>query len=324
MVQKNIRDLWYLVVKFTVMTALMLLMGFILPRLMPGNPFTGTADYALPPEAFASFAEYYAPDQSLWQQLGLYIRHLAQFDLGYSFCYKLPVFQLVAGRIGWTLFVSLAALLCAACLAVPAGALAALTSRRERDRMAVMTTIMVNSIPVFLIAFFIQLVVAYGLNWLPAQGAHAPDTIPFSSGFYLDVLRHGALPVLSVVIFLTPSIFLLTRNIVMRVKKEKYVAMARYLNLGNSTINMRYVLKNSMPEIVGKLNIHFVYAVSGTLFAEIIFSYPGLGSLTKVAVDARDYPLIQGIFFFVGLYGVSVNLFFEWLQRRLNPWQTPR
>ena len=319
----KIRNICYFVLKFIVMMALMLLMGFILPRLMPGNPFTGAGDYALPQETFASFAEYYAPGQSLWLQFKLYLQHLARLDLGYSFYYKLPVFQLVTGRIGWTLFISLAALAWAAFIAVPAGMFSALTSRRERDRMAVAACVIVNSIPIFLIALFIQLAVAYGLNWLPAQGAYAPGTTLFSREFYPDVLRHGALPVLSVVIFLFPSIFLLTRNIVTRIKKEKYVSLARYLNLRDSTVNIIYILKNSLPEIVGKMNIHFVYAVSGTLFAEIIFSYPGLGMLTRTAVESRDYPLIQGIFFFIGLYGVSVNLFFEWIQSRLNPWRTP-
>ena len=68
-------------------------------------------------------------------------------------------------------------------------------------------------------------------------------------------------------------------------------------------------------------SIAIVLTVAGTLFAEIIFTYPGLGSLTKIAVDARDYPLIQGIFLFLGFYGIVVNMIFEWIQHRLNPWQ---
>ena len=303
------------------MMALMLVLGFILPRMMPGNPFTGLGDQALPPDIFKSFSEYYAPGQSVWYQFGLYIKHLAHFDLGYSFYYKLPVLGLVEGRIGWTLFLSLTSLILATLIAVPAGVWAAMNARSRQGRAAVLVNVVIQSTPVFLIALFLQLFVSYRWHLLPPQGAYTPGVIKFTSAFYPDALKHAVLPILAIIIWMVPSLFILTRNVVMRVKREKYVEMARFMNVKTAEINRSYILRNAAPEIVSKLNINFVAAVAGTLFAEIIFSYPGLGSLTKLAVDARDYPLIQGIFLFLGLYGITLNMIFEWIQRRLNPWQ---
>lgn len=317
----NLHKIIDITLKFASMLALMLFLGFIVPRMMPGNPFTTSTEFSLPPDLQARFAEYYAPGQSIWFQFWSYLKHLAHFDLGYSFYYTLPVTELIGGRMGWTLFLSLASLILATLIAVPSGAWAAMHSRRGRGRLAVLLNVIVQATPVFLIALFLQLFIAYRAHLLPPQGAYTPGIAKFSSAFYPDALKHAILPVLAVVISLAPSIFLLTRNVVLRVKNEKFVELARLMNVSSRTLNRGYILRNSLPEIVGKLNINFVYAVAGTLFVEIIFSYPGLGSLTKIAVDARDYPLIQGIFLFVGLYGITVNMIFEFIQRRLNPWQ---
>ena len=303
------------------MLALMLFLGFIVPRMMPGNPFTASVDFTLPPDLQTRFAEYYAPGQSIWFQFWLYLKHLVRFDLGYSFYYNLPVIELIGGRMGWTLFLSLTSLTLATFIAVPSGAWAAMHSRRGWGQLAVLFNVIVQATPVFLIALFLQLFIAYRAHLLPPQGAYTPGITKFSSAFYPDALKHAILPVSAVVISLVPSIFILTRNVVMRIKNEKFVELARLMNVSSRTLNRGYILRNSLPEIIGKLNINFVYAVAGTLFVEIIFSYPGLGSLTKIAVDARDYPLIQGIFLFIGLYGITVNMIFEFIQRRLNPWQ---
>ena len=318
---RSIRAIWPLVFKFGIMMALMLILGFIVPRMMPGNPFNSVGDRSMPPEVFQNFSAYYAPGQSVWYQFGLYLKHLAHFDLGYSFYYKLPVLGLISGRLGWTLLLSLTSLIIATLLAVPGGIWAAMNSRHGQGQLAVLGNIVIQSIPIYLIALFLQLFVAYRWHLLPSQGAYTPGITKLTSAFYPDALKHAILPILAICISLVPSIFILTRNVVMRIKKEKFVELARFMNVKPAALNRRYILRVSLPEIISKLNINFVYAVAGTLFVEIIFSYPGLGSLTKIAVDARDYPLIQGVFLFLGFYGIAVNMIFEWIQRRLNPWQ---
>jgi peptide/nickel transport system permease protein len=322
MVLSRIRAIGRPILKFIILLALMLVLGFIVPRIMPGNPLTSSEGRNLPSDIFQSFSGYYAPDQSIWQQFVLYIGHLAKLDLGYSFFYKLPVFNLILLRLPYTLFLSLVALILATLVAVPSGLWSAINSRKESDRIAVLGNVVIQSVPVFLIAVFLQLFIAYRWHFLPSQGAYTPGIMPFTTEFWPDALRHSILPIVAVFICLVPSIFLLTRSITMKVKKEKYVELAGYLNIKKGTIRSLYILRNSLPEIISKLNIHFVMALAGTVFVEIIFSYPGLGTLTKTAVDARDYPLIQGIFLFLGVYGILVNLLFEWFQRRINPWQS--
>lgn len=316
----NIKAIGGITGKFILMMALMVLLGFIVPRLMPGNPLTSSVDRALPPDTLLYFTQYYAPEESIWYQLWLYAKHLLRFDLGHSFYYGMPVLELITGRLGWTLFLSLTALLLAYTIAIPMGIWSALSTKRYKDSVAVFSNIVAQSVPVFLIALLIQLVIAYRLNWLPAQGAYTPGITPENSGYYSNVALHSVLPLTALVISLIPSIFILTRNVIMRVKNESFVELARYLNINQNNINNKYILRNSLPEIVSKLNIGFVYAIAGTIFVEIIFSYPGLGTLTKIAVDGRDYPLIQGIFLVIGFYGILVNIVFDFIQQRLNPW----
>ncbi len=87
--------------------------------------------------------------------------------------------------------------------------------------------------------------------------------------------------------------------------------MAYYLNIDETQVHNKFIFKNIVPEILGKLNVQFIYAITGSLFAEAVFSYPGLGQLLKTAASGRDYPLIQGILILVCLYGLAVNLLFE-------------
>ena len=79
------------------------------------------------------------------------------------------------------------------------------------------------------------------------QGAYTPGITPFSAAFWPDALKHAVLPILAVVIYLVPSIFILTRNVVLKVKREKYVELARFMNVAAPTINRSYILRNSLP-----------------------------------------------------------------------------
>ena len=94
--------------------------------------------------------------------------------------------------------------------------------------------------------------------------------------------------------------------------------MANYLNIAKEDINRKFIFYNMIPEILGKLNIQFIYAITGSIFVESIFSYPGMGHLLKIATSSRDYPLMQGILLLIAFYGLFVTLIFEFLLKRFT------
>ncbi|SDL01458.1 ABC transporter permease [Natronincola ferrireducens] len=313
------------VVNSIMLFILLVIMSFILPRLIPGNPISifqedvHIFNTVLPEDTFNRFQEYYAPHLSLREQFIIYIKNITSFDLGYSFYYGYPVVELINGRIGWTLILSIMSILIASFIAIPMGIKSALSSKSITDKMLMYCNVLLQGIPIFLVALLIQRFFAYKLQLFPSQGAYSLRLNPTVPIFIMDAMYHMILPLLTSTIALIPSNYLLTRNVVMRIKEEPYVKLAYYNNVHEASIKYHYIFKNSLPEIISKLNIHFVYAVAGTLFVEMIFNYPGIGGLLRIAVSSRDYPLIQGIFLYVAIYAIVINIIFEWILYEVSP-----
>lgn len=304
--------------------SLITLLSFALPRLIPGSPlFVSASDLhvlntVLPEETFNSFKEYYAPEKPVAEQLAIYIKNLVRFDLGSSFYYKMPVAEIIAGRIGWTLLLSFVSISISALLGIPMGLNAA--RRGGRGGKYLLSCFMaLQSLPVFVLAIVFQLLFCFKFHIFPSGGAYTLGMNANIIDLSVDVVKHSVLPVIILVLVELPPIFSLTYNVCARTKEEPYVEMARYFNLSDRLIKFKYVLKNSLPEILSKMNIQFLYAISGILFVEVVFSYPGIGTLLKVAASSRDYPLLQGILLITGFYGVVINLIFELIIKKVNP-----
>lgn len=304
-----------IIYKYAIYIFLILIISFILPRIIPGSPLsysqydTYILNQSLPEETFNIFKEYYAPQKNIFKQFILYLNNLIHFDLGYSFYYRMPVTGLITGRLPWTLLLSFSSLLISSIIAINLGIKTSLNKKYSKFKMIIM--IAVQSMPSFLIAVIIQGILGYRLKILPAWGAYTPGIEFFSINFYIDVIKHIILPLIALIVCEIPGIYIITYNSTQKIKKENYITFATYLNINKDDIKYKFVFKNIVPELLGKINIQFVYAITGSIFVEAIFSYPGIGILLKNATSSRDYPLMQGILLLVCLYGLIVNLIFE-------------
>ncbi len=301
--------------KYSAYIFLILFISFILPRIIPGSPLsyaqydTYILNQSLPEETFNAFKEYYAPDKPVYQQFILYLKHLSNFDLGYSFYYRMPVISLVKGRLPWTLLLSFSSLIISSITAITLGIKTSLTGKSSRLKMMLM--IGVQAMPTFLAAVLIQGIAGYRLKLFPAWGAYTPGIEFFTPKFYKDVLLHFILPFFTLTICEIPGIYILAYNSTQKIKKENYVIFANYLNIDEKQIQTKFIFKNIIPELLGKINVQFIYAITGSIFIEAIFSYPGIGLLLKSATSGRDYPLMQGILIITCLYGLAINFIFE-------------
>lgn len=304
---------------------LIVLISFALPRLIPGSPlFAAQTDLhalnsLLPEETFRAFSDYYAPDKSMGEQLMLYLGHLLRFDLGYSFYFRLPVTEVITARIAWTVFLALVSLIIAALIGVLSGVNLALAKNARRGKLALRFFSLCQSLPVFVTAIILQIIFCYRLGWLPSSGAYTPGAAVDGPAFIFDIAVHALLPLAILVVAEVPGIFLLTYSVSTRIRRAQYVEMAYYLNLSDKVVRHNYVLRNALPEVLSKLNIQFLYAVSGILFVEAVFSYPGMGTLLRIAASSRDYPLLQGILLCSGLYGLVVNWLFVLATKKISP-----
>lgn len=306
-------------IKYFVYMSLIIAISFILPRSIPGSPlFAMVEDISsvdtMTQDALKAFERYYSPELPLLDQFTKYVKNLLNLDFGYSFYYKMPVLQLIKERVGWTLLLSFLSIGISSIIGIFLGIRSGLRGRESK--LLVSAFISIHATPTFLIAAIFQIIIAYKLRLLPATGAYTIGTSFGQAGYILDVIRHMILPLLVLVISQIPPIYLFAKNSTANVKKEQYVKMASYLKINKKDLYLKYILKNIIPELLGRLNLQFVSAITGSIFVEAVFSYPGLGQLLRSAISYRDYPLLQGILLVCCTYGIIVNYIFELVSLR--------
>ena len=317
----NLKKILLTFLKYAAYLFLVIVISFILPRLIPGSPLFVLAGegsgYAneIPASLLASFEAYYSPNEPLYIQFLRYLRNLSRFDMGISLSYKTSVFDRVAGATRWTLQLTVPTIIISTILGLAIGVMMGL-AKKKRGALLVPPLLTLQSVPTFLLAALAQIVLAYRLRIFPPTGSVTPGVLPGQEGYLLDMLEHMILPLGTLILSETPAIAIFAYNSTLRVKSMPYVSFAKYMNIDPGKVQLHYIVRNIMPDFLGRLNIQVVACIMGSLFVESIFSYPGVGQLLRHAINHRDYPLMQGILLICSLYGVFVNFVFDIINER--------
>ncbi|MGF7056403.1 ABC transporter permease [Brassicibacter mesophilus] len=312
------------IAKSSFFLCLIILMSFILPRLIPGSPlFLYDSDVhalnsVMSEETFVIFSDYYNVDKGIFDQFFTYLGQLMRLDFGYSFYFRAPVSDIILGRAKWTLLLSGISLCISSIIGICFGLNISIKQNMKREKKWMQFFTITQAFPVFIIAIIAQILFCFKLNIFPSSGAYTVGGLS-KLNYAADIMKHLTLPVIVLVISSTPSIFILTYNLCSNIKNEGYIKLAYYNNVDIKLIKYKYILRNALPEILSKLNIHFIYLLSGTMFVEAIFSYPGMGTLLRLSALNNDYPLLQGILIVVGVYSIVINIIFEIVIKRISP-----
>ncbi|WDP90078.1 MAG: ABC transporter permease [Desulfobacter sp.] len=301
-------------------------LNFLLPRLMPGDPFiflSGEEGEDLPQITEAQrayYMDYFGFDAPLHVQYGRYLCRLAAGDLGQSVYYNAKVSALLADRLPWTLAMVLMAVFFSTLLGTLLGMIAAARRHQWADRALFIGLILVSEIPAFLIGLVLLFVFAAGLNLFPLSGGmtHFADDMSWGQRA-ADICRHAALPVATLTLARLGGIFLLARNSLITVMAREYLVTARAKGLSRARIFFRHALRNAMLPIVTRVFMGLGGLVGGAILVENVYNYPGLGKLMREAVAHQDYPLIQGIFLLVTLAVLTANFTADLAMQRLDP-----
>lgn len=291
---------------------IVILLNFILPRLLPGNPIAYLSGFA-EEDMTAAQAERYTEalhlNDSLPRQFLYYLRSLTDGTLGYSFKKEAAVSALIRGKLGTTLQITLPAVLLSTVLGLIWGLDCGYRRDSLRDKGSTSALIVLNTVPGFLIALLFIILFCFRRRWFPYAGLSSAGMAPGVPGFWADRLRHLFLPVLTLTLGALPSRFLLMRNTVRRAAEEKYVLYARERGLSAHTIQYRYILKNIAQPFITMVGMSVSLCVGGSLVIENIFSVGGMGKLLTDAVYTLDYPLMQGVLFVTtGVMVISIVL----------------
>lgn len=248
------------------------------------------------------YAERFGLDQPVYIQYLLYLRNLFIYgDLGYSIAhFPAKVSTVVWAAVPWTLGLLLGANLIAFVIGNLLGALAVWP---RAPRFVVWTTYVFMSfaaIPFYLLALILLYVFAFWWPIFPAGGAFTPGS---ARGFNLvtayEIVRHAALPVLSIALGLIGFWALSMRGVMAGILGEDYLSYARIKGLKERTVFIRYGLRNAMLPQTTALAIDLGRLISGQVLVEVIFSYPGLGTVLYNALRSGDYFVIQGVVLFI-------------------------
>lgn len=319
------RQLHRLLPSYLATVLLLLAINFFLPRAMPGDPLTALADPSAPtyvqdPATRLALDRYYGLDRPLVSQFGHYLLGLAHGDLGTSIRYEVPVSQLVAERLPWTLLLVFAALFIAAVLGLPAGINSGWRRGRPADRGLLAVFLAVRNVPSFFLGSLALYVLGGRLGWVPLSGARTPFATDLTAiGQVADVAAHLVLPALVLAAHFSAGYYLLMRAGTVNELGADYLLLGRAKGLTERWLKYRYAGRNALLPVVTLLGMQFGFAVTGSIFVETVFAYPGMGRLVFDSVSFRDYPALQGCFLVLSLAVVGVNLLVDLLYARLDP-----
>ncbi len=285
---------------------LVVVLAFLLVHAAPGGPFD--AERVLPPEIEANINAFYHLDEPLPQQFARYLSNLVRGDLGPSYRYRdYTVSELIAGALPVSMLLGSLAMLLAVIVGIGAGTIAALRRNSIVDRVVMAFAMIGISVPIFVVAPLLVLLLAVKLNWLPAGWSGT------TSGTRL------LLPVIALALPQIAYIARLTRASMIDVLASAYIRTARAQGLGTFAIIRYHALKPAMMPVISYMGPAIAAVLTGSVVVEQIFGIPGVGQFFVNGALNRDYTLVLGIVIVYAALIVLMNLLVDILYGVIDP-----
>jgi len=303
------------------------LLNFLLPRLMPGNPVAvitqrvtqGMQSQSGVQKVYEQYQELFGTNKPILTQFVLYIKSILQGNFGVSFSqYPRPVTDILRSSLWWTVILQFPAIIFGWLVGNLLGALAAYL-KGWWDKLLMPLSIFASGLPAFGMAVILLVIFAVTLKWFPTSGGYGFDLIPnLSLAFIWSVIIHYALPFWSIVLIIIGGQAIGMRSMCIYELNADYVKYSRFMGIKDGKI-IRYVFRNAMlPQITG-LALAIGTMVGGALVAEIIFSYPGLGTALLNGIMGQDYPLISATTLIITMMVLIATLAIEILYGFIDP-----
>jgi peptide/nickel transport system permease protein len=303
------------------------LLNFILPRLMPGDPVAaivarqaqGMSNSTGVQAIYQQYTELFGTNKPMLTQFFIYVKNVLQGDFGFSFSqYPRSVAEVLGASLWWTLILQLPAIIVGWTLGNILGAMAAYL-KGGFDKALMPAALFISSFPPFGMAVILMVMFAVKLRWFPTSGGYGFDLIPsFTPRFLGSAFIHYQLPFWSIVLIGIGGYAIGMRSMSIYELNADYVKFARFMGIKDRKI-AGYVFRNAMlPQVTG-LALALGTMIGGALVAEIIFSYPGLGTTIYNAIMGQDYPLISASALIITFMVLTATFVLELLYGFIDP-----
>lgn len=298
-----------------------LIINFAIPRLMPGDITDVYLTTAFDSQTSETLMRRFGLDKPQIVQFGLYIRNVFTGDFGVSL-YRYP--KTVSSMLGEAIPKSIALILPAQIIYVLIGYFlgvkAGWKAGSKTDSLITGLSMLIWAAPMFWVAMIILYVFSYWLGWFPLGGyitigAHYTDIFQKIG----DLIYHAFLPMMTLILCRFGSSQMVMRNTITITLKENYITTAKAKGLSESRVKHRHAARNALLPLVTTTTFGVALSISGSVFIEKIFSYPGVGRMTFDAVVRGDYPVIQGCFLIFTIMIIVVVVLLDFIYARLDP-----
>lgn len=308
-------------------------LNFLMPRLAPVNPirekllqatqFGGSGKTDM--EAVVkNYEAKFGLNKPLWQQYLNYLADTARFDFGTSISnFPSKVLDIILRALPWTIGLLLVSTILAFGLGTLLGALAAWPRTPMIFNLLITPLMTLSSIPFYILGLILVYLLAFTLKWFPISGGYNQLSIPnWSVSFILDILHHSILPAFSIILASLGSWAIGMRGMMISGLGEDYITFAEAKGLKNREIFLRYALRNALLPQTTALALSLGYIVSGAVLVEVVFGFPGVGTVLYQAIRLFDYFLIYGVvlmlIFAIGLAMLIMDLLYPLLDPRIT------
>jgi len=293
--------------------------NFLILNLAPGDPAYVLAGYEAPREFVERLREQFGLNRPLHERYILYVLNVIQGNLGRSYTYNAPVIQVIAERIPATLLLTGTSTVIAMILGLILGIIASKKPFTKADVAVSITSLVFYSLPTFWTGIMFIMIFSLYLGLFPTQGMYNPQLQPGTLEFYLDLLHHAVLPVITLALVQIALFTRITRVSMLEAMREDYVVTALAKGLDDNTILYKHVLRNAALPIVTVFGLRLGFIFAGAIIVETVYAWPGVGRLIYGAILSRDYPLIMGSFFILSLTVIASMILTDILYAFLDP-----
>jgi len=287
--------------------------SFLLMHLIPGSPAALILGTEATKEAIIQLEHEMGLDLPLPLQLYNWFKNVLRGDLGTSFYLKQPIVEAISERVGISLTLATSSLIIAIIVGLSLGTFSALKKDSIIDNFLMIIAVIGIAIPSFWLGLNLMWIFGVKLRWFPVQGF-----IPFTENV-IQSIKTQTLPVLCLALPQGAYIARMARSSMLGVLREDYIRTARSKGLKNRVVYMKHAFKNAILPIITVVGMVYSGLLGGAIIVENIFNLPGLGKLFVMAIQRRDFPLIQASTLYIGIIFILINLVTDLTYQFIDP-----